>query len=195
MQEKDLGFSLIASSVVMEAKLGKLTTYNVSVYVLQVCETCERWMCNWNITIIQRLADLVSSWCSDMVVNSFSRYMAINNTMTLDSCILLPLTHWTLSVIHESAWFTFCPICISALIGPVHGGLTKCLMFLGHLVDLVQWFNQWRIKFGSLPKDQIRCQWNEAICWECVSEVAMQQTDNHTCKWVQLFLLETDHYV
>lgn len=51
-------------------------------------------------------------------------------------------------------------------------------MFFGHLVDLVQWFNQWRITFGSLPEDLIRCQWNEAICWECVSEVAMLQTDN-----------------
>lgn len=114
--------------------------------------------------------------------------MTVNNTMGLDSCVLITTNTLNCFCNPWVCMIYFTPICIPALIRPVYGGLTKCLMFLGHLVDLVQWFNQWRIKFGFLPKDQIRCQQNEAICWECVSEVAMQQTDNHICKWIQLFL-------
>lgn len=123
----------------------------------------------------------------------------ISNIMELGSFVLV--TTNTLNCLfnpYESAWIIFILICIANLIGPDHGSLTKCLMFFGHLVDLVQWFNQWRIKFGSLPEDLIRCQWNEAICWESVSEVALLQTDNP----MQMspvdspitVVLETDHH-
>lgn len=123
----------------------------------------------------------------------------ISNIMALGSFVFV--TTNTLNCLfnpYESAWFISIPSCIANLIGPDHGSLTKCLMFFGHLVDLVQWFNQWRIKFGSLPEDLIRCQWNEAICWECVSEVAMLQTDNPMLMSPVVspitVVLETDHH-
>lgn len=116
---------------------------------------------------------------------------------------LLPLTHSTvLFVIFislQSVFFFHPNYCyfIPYLIGSVHASLTKWLMFFGHLVDLVQWFNQWRIKFGSFPKDLIRCQWNEAICWEWVSEVAILQTVNPMQMNIVFspltVLLENDH--